>query len=125
MEHPNYPVITIDGPSSSGKGTIARRVAKALNFNLLDSGALYRAVVVAAFNEKVSLTDKIRLSILIDDLNIIFDNNDDETEKILLNGQDITRAIRHESTGLNASIVAEIPEVRVSLLNRQRSFLSN
>jgi cytidylate kinase len=123
IEQTNYPVITIDGPSGSGKGTLARRIAKALNFNLLDSGALYRAVVVTAFKENISLTDKIRLSILIDNLNIVFENNGVESEKILLNGQDITLDVRHESTGLNASIVAEIPEVRKSLLNLQRSFL--
>ena len=119
----NPPVIAIDGPSSSGKGTIARNIAESLGFHLLDSGALYRSIVIAAHKKNILYSDHAQLSLIAKDLNIKFDNNIDESEKILLNGNDITLQVRDENTGLKASKIAKIPEVRKSLLGLQRSFL--
>ena len=119
----NIPVIAIDGPSGSGKGTIARNIAKSLGFHLLDSGALYRSLVIAADKKNISYTDHAQLSLITNDLNIKFNSKIDESEKILLDGNDITFQVRNETTGLKASKIAEIPEVRKSLLGLQRSFL--
>ena len=119
----NIPVIAIDGPSGSGKGTIARNIAKSLGFHLLDSGALYRSLVIAADKKNISYNDHAQLSLITNDLNIKFNSNIDESEKILLDGNDITFQVRNEATGLKASKIAEIPEVRKSLLGLQRSFL--
>ena len=117
------PVIAIDGPSGSGKGTIARNIAKSLGFHLLDSGALYRSLVIVADKKNISYYDHEQLSLIANDLKIKFNSNIDEYEKILLDGNDITLQVRNETTGLKASKIAEIPEVRKSLLGLQRSFL--
>ncbi|MCH9004933.1 MAG: (d)CMP kinase [Proteobacteria bacterium] len=116
------PVIAIDGPSGSGKGTIARRVAEALGYHLLDSGALYRLTAIAAKNNGVSLDDETRLAKLAADLDIRFDSNDEGSERIWLAGEDVTLEVRKESTGTGASAVAAIPKVREALLVRQRAF---
>ena len=116
------PVIAIDGPSGSGKGTIARRVAEALGYHLLDSGALYRLTAIAAKNNGVSLDDETRLAKLAADLDIQFDSNDEGSERIWLAGEDVTLEVRKESTGTGASAVAAIPQVREALLVRQRAF---
>lgn len=123
IKSPNLPVIAIDGPSGSGKGTISRYVAKSLGFHLLDSGALYRSIVIAADRKNISYSDHDQLSLIANDLKISFKSNADKSEKILLNGNNITHLVRDESTGLKASKIAEIPRVRQSLLNYQRSFL--
>ena len=119
----NIPVIAIDGPSGSGKGTIARNIAKSLGFHLLDSGALYRSLVIVADKKNISYSDHKKLSLIANDLKIKFNSKIDEYEKILLDGNDITLQVRNETTGLKASKIAEIPEVRKSLLGLQRSFL--
>jgi cytidylate kinase len=116
------PVITIDGPSGSGKGTIAHRVAKALGWHLLDSGALYRLVALSASKAGVALEDVEGLARLAGALDVQFDSNDDGSERIWLDGEDVTNEVRKEETGAGASAVAVIPAVRDTLLARQRAF---
>ncbi|MGI9236615.1 MAG: (d)CMP kinase [Woeseiaceae bacterium] len=116
------PVIAIDGPSGSGKGTIARRVAKALGWHLLDSGALYRLVALSAEKSGISLDDVKGLAVLASGLDVNFDSTEDGSERIWLDGEDVTAAIRTEETGAGASTVAVIPAVRKALLGRQRAF---
>ncbi|MBT8068154.1 MAG: (d)CMP kinase [Gammaproteobacteria bacterium] len=116
------PVITIDGPSGSGKGTIAHRVAKALGWHLLDSGALYRLVALAAGKAGVSFHDEERLAELAGTLDVRFDSHPDGAERIWLDGEDVTGEVRTEETGAGASAVAAIPAVREALLERQRAF---
>ena len=116
------PVIAIDGPSGSGKGTIAHRVAKALGWHLLDSGALYRLVALSASKAGVALDDVERLARLAGALDVQFDSNEDGSERIWLDGEDVTNEVRKEETGAGASAVAVIPAVRDTLLARQRAF---
>ena len=116
------PVITIDGPSGSGKGTIAHRVAKALGWHLLASGALYRLVALAAGKAGVSFEDEVRLAELAGTLDVRFDSHPDGAERIWLDGEDVTGEVRTEETGAGASAVAAIPAVREALLERQRAF---
>ena len=120
--HGSVPVITIDGPVGSGKGTIARRVAKALGWHLLDSGALYRLVALSAARAGVALDDAPALARVARGLDVRFDSNEDESERIMLAGEDVTRELRTEQTGAGASSVAAIPAVREALLERQRAF---
>ena len=120
--HGSAPVITIDGPVGSGKGTIARRVAKALGWHLLDSGALYRLVALSAARAGVALDDAPGLARVARELDVRFDSNEDESERIVLAGEDVTRELRTEQTGAGASTVAAIPAVREALLDRQRAF---
>ena len=116
------PVIAIDGPSGSGKGTISRAVAQALSWHLLDSGALYRLVALAARRAGVGLDDAQALSPLALRLDIRFGSGASGEEKVWLDGTDVTRDIRTEAAGGDASRVAAIPAVRAALLARQRAF---
>lgn len=116
------PVMTIDGPSGSGKGTISRAVAKALGWSLLDSGALYRLVALAGRRASTSLDDGPALARLAAQLDIRFGSNASGEEQIYLDKQDVTRAIRTEEAGNDASKVAALPVVRSALLERQRRF---
>jgi cytidylate kinase len=116
------PVMTIDGPSGSGKGTVSRAVARALGWSLLDSGALYRLVALAGRQAGVGLGDAAALAGLARALNIRFDSDAQGEEVIWLAGQDVTRAIRTEQAGSDASQVAALPAVRAALLDRQRDF---
>jgi len=118
----DVPVITIDGPSGSGKGTISRAVAKRLGWALLDSGALYRLVALAARRASVSLEDAERLGSLAEGFNIRFGSNESGEEVVWLDEQDVTRAIRTEGAGNDASKVAALAPVRAALLERQRRF---
>jgi cytidylate kinase len=116
------PVITIDGPSGSGKGTVSRAVARALCFALLDSGALYRLVALAARDAAVELHDAVRLVDLAERLDIRFGATPSDEEVVWLEGRDVTQRIRTEAAGNDASKVAAHPEVRSALLERQRRF---
>jgi cytidylate kinase len=118
----DVPVITIDGPSGSGKGTVSRAVAKALGWSLLDSGALYRLVALGGRRASISLDDGAALGQLAGRFNIRFDSNESGEELVWLDGQDVTRAIRTEEAGSDASKVAALPVVRAALLDRQRRF---
>jgi cytidylate kinase len=111
------PVIAIDGPTASGKGTVASLVAQKLGFHYLDSGALYRLVALASEQEGINAQDGPGLGVLVPKLLISFKNS-----QIFLNGNDVSEAIRTESIGLRASAVAVHPEVRLALVDLQRSF---
>jgi len=115
------PVITIDGPSGSGKGTISRALAARLGWHLLDSGALYRLVALDAARSGVPLDDAARLAELAAGLDVEF-GDPDGTERVLLRGADVTAEIRSEAAGAGASRVAALPAVRQALLERQRAF---
>lgn len=111
------PVIAIDGPSASGKGTVAQAVARALGFHYLDSGALYRLVALAAMNGGTDLGDEAALSALAAALDARFADGE-----ILLGGGRATEAIRTEACSVASSRVAAVPGVRAALLDRQRAF---
>nr|WP_298113553.1 (d)CMP kinase [uncultured Pseudomonas sp.] len=116
-------VITIDGPSGSGKGTIAGLLAKQLGWNLLDSGALYRLLAFAARNHGVDLTNEEALKLLAAHLDVQFIAAEaGQAQKIILEGEEVTDAIRNEQIGAGASQVAALPAVRSALLQRQRAF---
>jgi len=116
------PVLAIDGPSGSGKGTVSRAVAKALGWALLDSGALYRLVALAGRRDGIQLDDAAALSSLAKSFDIRFGANERGEEMVWLAGQDVTREIRTEVAGNDASKVAALPAVRAALLERQRQF---
>ncbi|MCL5041110.1 MAG: (d)CMP kinase [Gammaproteobacteria bacterium] len=117
------PVITIDGPGGSGKGTIAGLLADRLGWNLLDSGALYRLLAFAAENHGVELDNQPALVRLATYLDVQFvPANDNQEQRVILEGEDVSRSIRNERVGAGASVVAAIPAVRDALLERQRAF---
>jgi cytidylate kinase len=116
------PVIAIDGPSGSGKGTIARRVARHLGWHLLDSGALYRLVALAGLREGLPVNDVAGHARIAAALDVQFGMNDQGEEEIRLGGTDVTPEVRAEATGEAASRVAAWQEVRSALLGRQRAF---
>ena len=116
------PVITIDGPSGSGKGTVSRAVARALGWSLLDSGALYRLVALAGRRAALSLDDEPALARLAGQFDIRFGSAKSGEEVVCLEGQEVTGAIRTEEAGSDASKVAALPGVRAALLERQRRF---
>lgn len=117
------PVITIDGPSGSGKGTVAALLAGKLGWNFLDSGALYRLLAFAARNHGVDLTNEEALKLLAAHLDVQFGvAKYGHTMEIVLEGEDVTRAIRNEQVGAGASQVAALPVVRDALLQRQKAF---
>jgi cytidylate kinase len=118
----DVPVVTIDGPSGSGKGTVSRAAAKALGWALLDSGALYRLVALAGRRSGLDLGDEPGLARLARSLDIRFGSTPSGAEIVLLGGQEVTRDIRTESAGNDASKVAALPAVRQALLERQRRF---
>jgi len=109
------PVIAIDGPSASGKGTIARRVADELSFHYLESGALYRLVALVSLRN--TITDEKALAEVAERMAVDF-----RGEEIILSNQDVTLEVRSEEVSKHASEVARIPEVRKRLLKRQRAF---
>jgi cytidylate kinase len=112
---PTAPVIAIDGPSASGKGTIASRVAKKLGFHYLESGALYRVVALVALREGV--TEESRLAALAEDMDVVFDDGE-----VVLEDESVTEKVRSEPVGNRASEVAKVPALRQALLRRQRAF---
>jgi len=113
----SIPVIAIDGPSASGKGTVAQRVAEALGFHFLDSGALYRLTALAALRAGVALDDEAGVAAVAAALPAEFLG-----DRILLAGDEVTEAIRAEDVGVGASKVAALPAVRAALLDRQRAY---
>ena len=115
------PILTIDGTSGVGKGTAAAKIAQTLGWNLLDSGAIYRSLAVAAFQENIELNQEVMLSKLAENLDLRFEAHDGEV-KVFLNNQEITKNIRSEEAGNTASKIAVFQLVRAALLARQRAF---
>lgn len=116
----SVPVITIDGPSGSGKGTISSAVAEKLGFHFLDSGALYRVVALASLNQKIPEDDIRALVDLARTAPITFKRSDSGDSQVVLGGQDVTRDLRREAVGDRASRIATIASLRAELLTRQR-----
>jgi cytidylate kinase len=117
------PVITIDGPGGSGKGTVSALVAKALGWIMLDSGALYRVVAYAALQKSVALDDTQSLQQIARNLDIAFEVSEADSEtQVYIGSENVTRSIRTERAGNAASQVAAVPQVREALLQRQRDF---
>ena len=112
-------VIAIDGPSASGKGTVASRVAQALGFDYLDSGALYRLTALYAKKRDVEWSDEEAVAELAENLPARF-----EGTQVFLDDEDVSGQIRSEAIGMGASAVAQLPKVRAALLQRQRDFLT-
>ncbi len=119
--NPRVPVITVDGPSGSGKGTVCRLLADTLGWRLLDSGALYRLTALAASHHGVSMDDEEALVVLAAHLDVQFASRDGVVQ-IILEGEEVTQAIRSESVGNDASVIAAIGTVRTALIERQRAF---
>ena len=115
------PVIAIDGPTGSGKGTVSRGLARQLGWHLLDSGALYRLVALVAAQKSIALEDQARLAEAAADMIIEFSSAQD-IERVCLGGADVTAQLRTEEHGAAASRLAGLPLVRTALLKRQREF---
>jgi len=118
----SIPVITIDGPSGAGKGTVARIVAEQLGWHLLDSGAIYRVLAVATQHHHVSVDAEEPLIPMAAHLDVQFEISSQGEGKIILEGENVTNTIRSEEIGALASKVAAFPRVREALLRRQRAF---
>lgn len=116
------PVITVDGASGTGKGTVSQLLAKHLGWKFLDSGALYRVLSLAAKKHGVALDNEAALHVLAEHLDVQFQARDSESPHIILEGEDVTSVIRTEEIGNAASIIAALPAVRAALLSRQRAF---
>ena len=118
----DVPVITIDGPSGSGKGTIAQIIADRLGWNFLDSGALYRLVGLAAHRAGASFSDAPVLSAIASNMKIGFVPRPGDVPGVVLDGVEVGQDLRTEASGERASLVAIIPDVRLALLQKQREF---
>jgi cytidylate kinase len=117
----HFPVLTIDGPSGSGKGTLAQRMAQSLGWHYLDSGAIYRVLAQAAIKHKTDLADEAALAKMAQTLDVVFELQADSLV-VVLEGEDVSTLIRSEQAGNAASKVASLPAVRAALLQRQRDF---
>jgi cytidylate kinase len=118
----SVPVIAIDGPSGSGKGTLARRIAEHLGWNLLDSGALYRLLALAGLRRGLDPNDEGAHAALAGAINLRFSGDASGEEQIWLGNEEVSRLIRTEQAGEGASRVAAMPAVRTALMERQRQF---
>ncbi|MBE5315032.1 MAG: (d)CMP kinase [Xanthomonadales bacterium] len=116
------PVLTIDGPSGSGKGTVARAVARQLGWHFLDSGALYRAVGLAAGWHDLDLSDAAALERLARETAVRFEERDGSEPRVFVDGVDATDELRTETAGAAASAIAALPPVRAALFDKQRAF---
>ena len=123
MPENHSPVITIDGPSGAGKGTVCQRLAEKLGWPLLDSGAIYRVLALAALHHEVALDNEEALVALASHLDVSFVAGSDGV-RIVLEGEEVSAAIRTEQSGNAASKIAAFPRVREALLRRQRAFRS-
>lgn len=123
MSEQAAPVITVDGPGGSGKGTLSGMLAARLGWHLLDSGALYRLLALAAHNHGADLTNEEMLTGLAAHLDVQFIAAEgDQEQRTVLEGEDVSRTIRTETIGAGASRVAALPAVRQALLARQQAF---
>jgi CMP/dCMP kinase len=115
-------VITIDGPGGSGKGTICRLLAQRLGWQLLDSGAIYRVLALAAMHHQIACDDEEALQPLAAHLDVQFNSDEHGNVRITLEGENVSHTIRTEEVGTLASKIASLPRVREALLRRQRAF---
>ncbi len=120
----HIPIITVDGPSGAGKGTLSAMLAESYKMHFLDSGAIYRVLAVAAIHHGLALDDQDALVPLASGLDVSFNAHDNVT-RIVLEGEDVTDDIRTEDVGSAASQVAALPVVREALLRRQRGFVES
>jgi CMP/dCMP kinase len=116
------PVITVDGASGTGKGTVSQLLAQRLGWKFLDSGALYRVLALAAQKHRVALGNEEALEVLAEHLDVQFIAQANKASEVILEGENVTETIRTEKMGNAASIVAALPAVRAALLSRQRAF---
>lgn len=114
------PILTIDGPSGAGKGTVSRAVAKKLGWHYLDSGSIYRSLAIAALKQHINVEDEAAVVNIAQAMQLEFDCGDELV--VRLDGDDITSELGLESTGNTAAIVAAFPEVRRVLLQKQKDF---
>jgi cytidylate kinase len=117
MSHSDVPVVTIDGPTASGKGTVAQKVARTLGFHYLDSGALYRLTALAALRREIALNDEHALAKVAADLHCSF-----QGEHVMMANEDVSTAIRAEEVGNAASKIAALPALRQALYGLQLHF---
>jgi cytidylate kinase len=117
----NAPIVTVDGPSGAGKGTLASMLAEHYQWHFLDSGAIYRVLAVAALHHGIELDDADGLAPLANGLDVMFTIKEN-SNRIILEGEDVSDDIRNEDIGNAASQIAQIPLVREALLRRQRAF---
>lgn len=116
----NIPVLTIDGPSGSGKGTVSRAVARSLGWHFLDSGAIYRSLAIAVLRNNIALDSESEIVRMAEDMDLSF--TADDPPKVLLGGEDIAEEIGSETCGNTASRIAASGPVRKALLDKQREF---
>ncbi|KTC78326.1 (d)CMP kinase [Legionella brunensis] len=118
----NVPVITLDGPSGTGKGTICHMLANHLQWHVLDSGSIYRVLALAARKKRIDFSNEAALAELAHSLNLRFETDPEQKAQVLLEGKNVVDEIRSEQCGQDASKIAVLPEVRKALLARQRAF---